>query len=177
MVPALFRDWLLDVARETIVIDLKNILVATDFSPVAEKALRYGRELATRYGATLHVLHVADDVSARLLGATGLPYDTTLLQRDLEAAGVEQLETLVTDEDRRDLHARLVQAVSASPAQQIVEYAAMAHIDLIVLGTHGRGGMAHFMMGSVAERVVRTAFCPVLTVHDREREFIRPEGH
>ena len=63
-----------------------------------------------------------------------------------------------------------------APAREIVSYAASAHIDLIVMGTHGRGPVAHLFMGSVAERVVRTASCPVLIVRHPEHEFIRPDA-
>jgi nucleotide-binding universal stress UspA family protein len=65
--------------------------------------------------------------------------------------------------------------MSDDPAEEIVNYAATNGIDLIVLGTHGRGGMAHLLLGSVAEKVVRTAPCPVLTVRHPEREFVTPD--
>ena len=63
-----------------------------------------------------------------------------------------------------------------SPAAAIVDYARREQIDLIVMGTHGRGGVAHLLMGSVAERVVRTAPCPVLTVRHPEHEFVLPDA-
>ena len=65
---------------------------------------------------------------------------------------------------------------SNSPATEIVNYARRNGIDLIVMGTHGRGAIAHLLMGSVAERVVRTAPCPVLTVRNPERDFVRPDA-
>jgi nucleotide-binding universal stress UspA family protein len=65
---------------------------------------------------------------------------------------------------------------ATSPALTIVEYAQNHEIDLIVMGTHGRGALAHLFMGSVAERVVRLARCPVLTVRHPEHEFIRPDA-
>jgi nucleotide-binding universal stress UspA family protein len=64
---------------------------------------------------------------------------------------------------------------ASSPAPVIIDYAKRHDIDVVVIGTHGRGGFERFLMGSVAERVVRTAPCPVLTVRDREREFVRPD--
>ena len=82
----------------------------------------------------------------------------------------------IDDDDRRELHAKTVLVTSVNPAVAIVTYAKDAAVDLIVIGTHGRGGVAHFYMGSVAERVVRTAPCPVLTVRRPEHEFIQPDA-
>lgn len=155
---------------------LKHILVATDFGDAAANALAYGREFARRYDATLHVVHVVDDVGARLLASAGLPYDVAPLQADLDQLERRRLEDLLTEEDQRELRIRLLQRVSTSPARAIVEYAADAKIDLIILGTHGRGAISHLVMGSVAERVVRTAPCPVLTVRQKEHEFLQPDA-
>ena len=155
---------------------LKNILVATDFSDAAAGALDYGRELARRFDATLHVLHVVDDVGTRLMTASGLPYDVGKLQADLDDAERRRLDALVTEEDRRELHVKIVQFASAAPARGLVDYAAAARIDLIIVGTHGGGPVRHLLLGSVAERVVRTARCPVLTVHHPEHEFIQPDA-
>jgi len=153
---------------------LQNILVATDFGEAAGTALAYGRELARRFHATLHVLHVVDDLSARVMTASGLPYDVSAAQRDIEAVARRQLNGLLTGE-HGELAVKTVQLTSASPAGTIVSYAADAHVDLIVLGTHARGPVSRFFLGSVAERVVRTAPCPVLTVRHPEHEFIRPD--
>jgi nucleotide-binding universal stress UspA family protein len=155
---------------------IKNILVAMDFGDAAMSALAYGRELARRFDATLHVLHVVDDVGARLVTSSGLPYDASRLQSDLDEVEQQRLAALMTEEDRRQLHAHAVQVTSLAPAREIVSYAARAHIDLIVLGTHGRGPVAHLVMGSVAERVVRTAPCPVLTLRHHGHEFILPDA-
>jgi nucleotide-binding universal stress UspA family protein len=162
--------------REALMMTLKNVLVAMDFGEAATSALAYGRELARRFNATLHVIHVVDDVAARLVTSSGLPYDVSRLQSDLDESELQRLNALITDEDRRDLHARAVQVTSVAPAREIVSYAADAQIDVIVLGTHGRGPVAHLLMGSVAERVVRTAPCPVLTVRHPEHEFLRPDA-
>ena len=162
--------------KEGVMIALKHILVATDFSEAAATALAYGRELSRRYDATLHVLHVVDDVGARLAAASTLPYDTSRMQEDLNGIERRQLEDALTDEDRRELRLKVVQLVSSSPSHEIVDYAAKAGIDLLILGTHGRGPIAHTFLGSVAERVVRHAPCPVLTVKHPEREFLRPDA-
>ena len=143
---------------------LKNILVATDFSEASEAALVYARELAQAFGGTLHVLHVAGNIAASAIGVEGYTTDFIALQREVEESARKQLDGLVSEADRRALSAKTIVLTSNSPAQSIVSYAKDAHIDLVVVGTHGRGGMAHMLMGSVAERVVRTAPCPVLTV-------------
>ena len=82
----------------------------------------------------------------------------------------------MTAEDRVVLRGRAVIVTSNAPADAIVEYAKDSDIDLIVVGTHGRGVMGHLLLGSVAERVVRIAPCPVLTVRHPEREFVLPDA-
>ena len=155
-------------------IALKSILVATDFSEAGDAALAYGRELARAFGATVHVLHVADDVYVRLGGDA---YVAVLpeLQQDLERQAKQRLAELLVDNDRPPLPVKPVVITASATALAIVDYAASAAIDLIVVGTHGRGAVAHLLMGSVAERVVRTARCPVLTVRHPERDFVTPD--
>jgi nucleotide-binding universal stress UspA family protein len=155
---------------------LKSILVATDFGEASETALRYGRELARRFGADLHLLYVADDLASRVSMASGVPADIGHMQSDLEARARRDLDALLSDEDRRLLRARAVVLTSAATAHTIVAYAADEHIDLIIMGTHGRGAVAHFFVGSVAEKVVRRAPCPVLTVRHPEHEFVQPDA-
>jgi universal stress protein A len=153
---------------------LKNVLVATDFDEPAATALAYGKDLARQYDATLHVLHVVDDVTARY--ATEIPMFTADEQAEIEKSARARVDALLTSEDRKQLNARGIVRSSLSPALAICDYAKANRIDLIIMGTHGRGAMAHFLMGSVAERVVRTAPCPVLTVRRPEREFIMPDA-
>jgi nucleotide-binding universal stress UspA family protein len=145
-------------------ITLKNVLVATDFSEVSEAALAYGRQIARAFGAQLHVLHVVGNVVAGVNGIEIYPTDFVAIQQEVEEGARAQLQAVVTEEDRRTLFAKTIVVTSNAAAQSIVSYAKDANIDLVVVGTHGRGGMAHLLMGSVAERVVRTAPCPVLTV-------------
>lgn len=156
-------------------IALKSILVATDFGEASGAALAYGRELARTFGATLHVLHVADDVYVRLGGDA---YMAVLpeLQRDLEVAAQKQLDELLIDNDPVPLPVKTAVITSSATAAAIVQYARDLDIDLIVVGTHGRGAMAHLLMGSVAERVVRSASCPVLTVRHPEHDFVMPDA-
>jgi len=153
------------------VIALHHVLVATDFTEPAGVALRYGRGLARAFSATLHVVHVVDDIAASASVPTpGLDYGR--LQEDLEAEGRTALDALLTPEDREVIGARGVLLTSHQPAQAILEYAATSAADLIVIGTHGRSGLADLLMGSVAQRVVRQAPCPVLAVHTHERDFV-----
>jgi nucleotide-binding universal stress UspA family protein len=155
---------------------LKKILVATDFSEPSEAALAYGRELARSFGAQLTVLHVAENVAARAYGADGIVFVEPELQHDVDAAARKRVDALLSNEDRDVLRAEAVVLTSNVTAGTIVEYAKSESIDLIVMGTHGRGAVAHLLMGSVAERVVRTAPCPVLTVRHPEHEFVLPDA-
>jgi nucleotide-binding universal stress UspA family protein len=157
-------------------IALKRILVATDFGEAAEVALNYGREFARLSGADLDVVHVADSVAARGAGADGFVPNYGELQREVEAAARRQLDALLTDEDRTTLKVRPVLLTSSATARRIVEYAKESSADLILIGTHGRSTMEQLLMGTVAERVVRLAPCPVLTVHHPEREFVLPDA-
>lgn len=155
-------------------ITLKNILVATDFGEASDAALAYGRALARNFDARLHVLHVVGNTLA-VAGAEGYAFDASELQSEMEEAARKKLAEIVGEDDRGELKAQTLLRVSGTPALAIVTYAKEANIDLIIVGTHGRGGMAHLFMGSVAERVVRTAFCPVLTVRHPEHEFVLPD--
>ncbi|MBM3820879.1 MAG: universal stress protein [Acidimicrobiia bacterium] len=136
-----------------------RILVPTDFSVQADAALAHARALAAQFGATLHVLHVFENVFLRAV--VGDP-------RDLETAARRSLEDRLTPEDRQ-LGAVAELQVGDEPAKEIAQYARGAGIDLIVMGTHGRTGLPHVLLGSVAEHVVRTAPCPVLTLRGVHR--------
>jgi nucleotide-binding universal stress UspA family protein len=154
---------------------LKNVLVATDFGEAANLAMAYGRELVRTFNARLHVLHVVENVMLRY--SAEVPF-TVLpeLQSDLEVAARTQLDQAVTADDRASFEVIPEIQTAASVPVAIAEYARAQKIDLIVMGTHGRGGVQHLLMGSVAERVVRTAPCPVLTVRTPERDFLAPDA-
>jgi nucleotide-binding universal stress UspA family protein len=156
-------------------IALKHVLVATDFSEPSEAALTYGRHFARTFGATLHVIHVVENVMARF-AADAYPVMLPDLQREVEEAGEKRLLDVLSDDDKKELHAVPIIRTSAAPAAAIAEYAKEANIDLIIMGTHGRGAVAHLLMGSVAERVVRTASCPVLTVRHPQHGFVIPDA-
>ena len=155
---------------------VKKVLVATDFSEPSDAALLYGRELAVCFGATLHVLHVAPNIYMNSLGAEHYTAVLPELQEQIEQDARRQLHQMLVDTDRSGPPSIPVVLTSSSPAMTIVDYAKAHEIDLIVMGTHGRGALAHLVMGSVAERVVRLAPCPVLAVRRPEREFVRPDS-
>jgi nucleotide-binding universal stress UspA family protein len=139
----------------------RRILVPTDFSDASDAAKVYGGVLAEALGASLHVLHVVPDADALEWGV-----DTGYLPRVLERAESEarsRLETLLTPEERSRFRAEFV-VETGSPAARILEYADREQIDLIVMGTHGRGAIEKLWVGSVTERVVQRAQCPVVSL-------------
>lgn len=154
---------------------ITNILVATDFSEASAAALAYGREFARTFGARLHVVHVVEN-SMMLAGPEGVGVDFARLQAELETTAQNTLNRIVTQEDRAQLGAATVVRTGNSPAFEIADYAKIEGVDLVVMGTHGRGVMGHLLMGSVAEKVVRIAPCPVLTVRHPQHEFIQPDA-
>ena len=153
---------------------IRNVLVATDFSDSAAAALQYGRDLARTCQARLHVMHIVDDIRWRSLDMT--PTLTASVQESLEAVAQSQIQALVTSEDRRQLRAIEVVETGIAPAEALIDYAVATAIDIIVVGTRGRSRIPRLLLGSVAERIVRLAPCPVLTVHADEPDFITPDS-
>ena len=143
--------------------DIKTILVPVDFSSNAARALEYAHTFATRFGASLHVIHVCEVPSL----ATG--------SMDAYAIAYSNWSQQLGDEAERELLKVLpklagvtvtTEVLFGNPARAIVTDATNREVDLIVMVTHGRGPLMHALMGNVAERVVRTAPCPVLTVRE-----------
>ncbi len=153
---------------------IKNILVPTDFSAASKQALRYACGLADAFGASLHLLHATENPFVRggYMEFYAPPPD---LFAQLERDALKLLETSLTDEERERYNVVLVCRTGA-PAEEILDYLAeQKNIDLVVMGTHGRRAIARLLMGSVAERVVRAAPCPVLTI--RPDEASTPQTH
>ena len=147
----------------------KNVLVPIDFSETAEHALNYARAVAEQFNAKLHVLHVILDPHAQpwSIEATGM--DIGSLVPTWEADAKRRLDELDLGDAQRELLTKI-----GHPFVEIIRYAKQRDIDLIVMGTHGRGAIEHMLLGSVAEKVVRKAPCPVLTVRHPEHRFERP---
>jgi universal stress protein A len=140
----------------------KKILVPTDFSDHAKTALNVGADVARQNGASVTVFHVWEpelisvpgsnqlfDPSQQPLMIARLNKQLEDLRSELKADGVAQVDTALAQ---------------GAPTKEIVDFALAGAFDLIVMGTHGRGGLAHMLLGSVAERVVQKAHCAVLTL-------------
>ncbi len=143
--------------------NISTILVATDFSPASSGALDYARLLALKLGASLRLIHVVDDPIIAAAWSEVYAFDTSELRERLRQTAETELARLaaqITDVPVT------TEVIVGSPARAITGRTAEPDIDLVVMGTHGRSGMSHLLLGSVAERVVRSARCPVLTVRE-----------
>jgi len=150
----------------------RNILVPTDFSDAANEAWQYARELARHFGSRIHLLHVVARPSIYESWVTDVVAPGAEILAEVEAAARQQLATLARSAGL--LGRRVVTATLVGPAvEQIVAYASDKKIDLIVMGTHGRGFVSHLFLGRVAERVVQLSSVPVLTVHGKQRASAR----
>ena len=146
---------------------LQRILVPTDFSDESRAALAYGAALAETFSASLHLLHVLEAIVAP--EAVPVQYESRQLEAAVEATAWEELRGLLAGDEYARLQATL--AIEwGTPVSEIIRYAKEQEIDLIVMGTHGRGGLKRLILGSVAESAVRGAPCPVLTIHHAERD-------
>jgi universal stress protein A len=154
-------------------ITIKRILYPTDFSDCAKTAQEYASAFADQFQAELHVLNVLVDVKMMMPepgSALSLPQNYLL---DLITEAERTLARVLPDAAKPGR--TVVRTMrTGNPYMEIVKYAEAMEIDLIVMGTHGRGGLAHMLLGSVAEKVVRQAGCPVLTVRPMGNQFAAP---
>jgi universal stress protein A len=153
-------------------IDLHRILVPTDFSKHSLNALKYAAALADKFQAEIYLLHVVQDLALFLPDAiSGTPPYLPPTDQMLTAVR-DSLDKLAREElSKLTVHCL---AREGAPFFEIIACAKENDVDLIIMGTHGRGLLAHMLMGSVAEKVVRKAPCPVLTVRHPEHEFVHP---
>tara|TARA_R110002111_G_scaffold262504_1_gene338930 strand:+ start:103480 stop:103950 length:471 start_codon:yes stop_codon:yes gene_type:complete len=153
-------------------IEIKKILIPTDFSETAQAATQYAVELAKKFNAKLYLLHVIEDpiVYMPMFESYALPP-----KEDFENFAKTRLENWILDEDKVGLDVE-TSWVHGNPFVDILKFGKRESVDLIVVGTHGRSFTAHLLLGSVAEKVVRKASCPVLTVRAKGHQFIHPES-
>lgn len=145
-------------------IPIHRILVPTDFSEPAAAALKWATTLAREFESKIYLLHVVPEPYAYPWGTelSSLPLNEILAQSE-EAARQRLGELAVETGLPKDRVS--TSAVVGTPVDQVIALVKDERIDLVVLGTHGRGPVGHFLLGSVAERVVRRSPVPVLTVH------------
>lgn len=149
----------------------KKILCPVDFSEFTKDVIAYAADISKQYGAELHVLHVIPNLTYFT------PYESFLTPENLVA-----IEKNIQDEVDRDFGKVLKnvdidvkKAVRTGVAfVEIIDYAKAEGIDLIVMGTHGRSGIEHILIGNVAEKVVRKSPCPVMTIRPKGKEFKMP---
>ena len=142
---------------------IKTILVPTDFSEPSTTALAYAKALAHTLRASIHLLHVTQDPTAQLWAVEAEPASLSEIFADLKTQARRRLRAALSAPEQKKYRSEVTVAVGA-PFSQIIDYATKNQIDLIVMGTHGRGAIAHAILGSVTERVVRFAPCAVLSV-------------
>lgn len=154
---------------------LETILVPTDFSEHSEHALLYAASLGERYGATIHLLHVITLHGYDGTKDTGKFPDIAPLLERADKVARERLDAGALHGGTAE--AKVVKALTraVSPSEAIVEYAERKSADLIVIATRGNTGLAHVLLGSVTERVIRYTPCPVLVVEKGDRDYVDPE--
>jgi nucleotide-binding universal stress UspA family protein len=150
-------------------VTFNRILVPHDFSETSDAAVQHAVALARNFRARLLFLHVGDRARSDL--ETEFPLG---LENAMEDAARERLQRVLTPAEQVELRPDL-DVRAGNPAKEIVDYAKERQADLIVMGTHGRTMVSHALLGSVAEKVVRTAPCPVLTVRNSAYAVSVPE--
>lgn len=155
-------------------IEMKKILFPTDFSDSSDHAVRYAVSFAQEFDAKLYVLHIVEDVSnaAYFDMLAGPPLQE--MYAEMEARAWESVKRAVPETKRSDVDWEPLVRRGA-PAIEICHTAEELEVDLVVLGTHGRTGLKHMLFGSVAEKVVRMAPCPVLSVRHPDHVMDLPE--
>ncbi len=145
---------------------IKKLLFPTDFSRCADQALKHAVFLAEKYEAEIHVLHAVTLFNDQPEVVNDEFEETEEMIKKLEDIAELQLNKVCDAHEEEDIKIIKTQSRGISAAPVILEYASENSIDLIVMGTHGRRGLGHFFLGSVAEEIVRMADCPVFTIRE-----------
>jgi nucleotide-binding universal stress UspA family protein len=154
-------------------IDLHQILVPTDFGASSQNALNYAVAFAQKFGARIHLLHVVSDLALFVPEAVLIVPPQLPPVEQFQSAAITALEKTIAGLALPETIVHPV-VLEGMPFEEIIRFAREKDVDLIVMGTHGHKGLAHLLLGSVAEKVVRYAPCPVLTVRHPEHEFVHP---
>ncbi len=151
-------------------LSFKKILCPVDFSDLSLNAMRVALELASQHQAELHLLYVFAGYDAIALNPETAMIPMPRWLTDLRKIAQEKLAAL-PGADFKQSGPAIVRAMSdGTPIYEILQYAQHQNIDLIVISTHGRTGLKHLVIGSVAENIVRSSSCPVLTIRGTENE-------
>ena len=151
-------------------IKLKKVLVPTDFSESARHALTYGISFAREYEAELTLLHVVENLTVGYASDL-FPVPMAEVFQEISGYARAELAKLGTEARAKNVTVEEV-VVQGKPSAEIMRFARETEVDMIVLGTHGKGMLDQALFGSTTERVVRRAPCPVLTVRLAEHEFV-----
>ena len=157
---------------------LKKILVPTDFSDSSDLAFRHAAAVGRWSGAELIVLHVVEKfMDHSLLYSDVWPFQKPVRDyyQELEERTAKQLEVRIRQEVGPEVKVR-VRVTTGAPSAEIISLASKEEVDLIVISTHGRGGIAQAILGSTTDRVLRRAACPVLVIRSGDRGFVRSPG-
>ena len=157
-------------------IAIKTILLPTDGSECSAKAMAYALSFARQYGGRVVALHVIDqrwEEQTRVVFAE-VGQDLTQKIRNGYEEEARRILREVTDAASKVGVPVESKVLTGIPSEDIVRFAQQLPADIIIMGTHGRAGMSHLLLGSVAEKVVRRAPCPVLTVRKEEHDFVTP---
>jgi nucleotide-binding universal stress UspA family protein len=152
------------------VIKLKKVLVPTDFSESARHALTYGISFAREYEAELTLLHVVENLTVGYASDL-FPVPMAEVFQEISGYARTELAKLGTEARAKSITVEEV-VIQGKPSAEIMRFARETEVDMIVLGTHGKGMLDQALFGSTTERVVRRAPCPVLTVRLAEHEFV-----
>ena len=151
-------------------IKLKKVLVPTDFSESARHALTYGISFAREYEAELTLLHVVENLTVGYASDL-FPVPMAEVFQEISGYARTELAKLGTEARAKSITVEEV-VIQGKPSAEIMRFARETEVDMIVLGTHGKGMLDQALFGSTTERVVRRAPCPVLTVRLAEHEFV-----
>jgi len=150
---------------------LNRILVPVDFSDHSKKALAYAKVFCKEYDAKLEILHIIEDRIHPALYATGKASIFDLIP-DIKEKSSKMISDMVQEVQGPEVEVKIKIAEGVA-AREILKYAEQNKIDLIIISTHGRSGLNHFLLGSVAEKIVRRSICPVFTVKSFGKHFLK----
>ena len=151
-------------------VTVRHVLLPTDFSDTADRALAKAIDVAEHFGATLHLFHVIDHLDPSWYGITNVQAETIRLRDQIRNEAQSLLDEMAAGEPSASVSTEVALEFNFNVASTVQTYAEANDVDLIVMGTHGRGSLGRFMLGSVADKLIRHASAPVMTVNPKTSE-------